>query len=278
MNLMREIVSGVWMLAESEAQSMLPIINRFLQGESVDFSHFVVKEKAYGYYGEMLSGESGPTSDKKGVLVIPVKGIITKYDYCWEMGMQSFEALLNQATHDENIGAVVLDIDSGGGEASYMVHVANALQNLKSQKPIYTYFSGYCCSAAYYIASQSTEIFASTKNDMVGSVGTMISLVRPNPENKTAEWLYERIYATKSTMKNYEFEQIMEGNQQPVRENILDPLNEEFHAKVKEGRPTLAEEVFQGVCVTAEKGLALNLIDGFKTLNETIEYAFSKIN
>lgn len=277
MNLFREILAGVWMISESDAQSLLPMVNSFLQGNTVDFSSLVVKERAYGYYGEDVQSEGGPTKENKGVLVIPVKGVITKYDYCYEMGMISFEKLVKQALYDDSIGAVVLDIDSGGGEASYLVHVANALQSLRAEKPIFTYFSGYCASAAYYIASQSNEIFASTKNDMVGSIGTMISLVRPNPENKNAEYIYERVYATKSTMKNHEFEELLAGNQKPVIENILDPLNEEFHEKVKTARPGMDDSVFSGICVSAAKAMDLKLIDGFKSLNETIEYAFTKI-
>lgn len=270
MNLMRDILSGVWMLSENEAQSLLPVVNRFLKGESVDFSSFIITERAYGFKSES-------SQNQKKVLVIPIKGVITKYDCCGEMGMVSLTNLIKECTNDDNIGAVVFDIDSGGGEASYMVHVAKAIQELRTAKPTITYFSGYCASAAYYIASQTNEIFASTQNDIVGSIGTMVSLMRPNPENKDAEWIYERIYATKSTLKNNDFEEAWKGNPEPVRENILNPLNEEFHEMVRIGRPQLTEEAYSGVSLIASKSMELNMIDGFKSFEEVIQHAFTKI-
>jgi protease-4 len=274
MSLMRDILSGVWMISEQEANALMPVVNRMIQGENVDFSPFVVKESAYGLRSESSDDKA---SEKKGVFVIPVKGIITKYDACWEMGMVTFERYLKEAKMDENIGAVVLDMDTGGGEASYMIHVAKAMQELRAEKPILTYFSGYCASAGYYIASQSTKIYASDDNDIVGSIGTMARIIRPNPENKTADFIIESIYATKSTMKNHDFEEAWKGNHKPFKENQLDPLNEQFHEMVKIGRPQLSEEAFTGVSMISSKAIEMNFIDGIKSFDEVISEAFSLI-
>jgi protease-4 len=158
-----------------------------------------------------------------------------------------------------------------------MPHVAQAIRNFKSEKPILTHFSGVCASAAYYIASQTNKIYASLGTDIVGSVGTMCSLRRINTENKNAEFIYESIYATKSTEKNFEFEQIKEGNPAPMRENILDPMNEQFHADVLLGRPNINKEIFTGKAMLASSAIKFNMIDGIKRLDEVIAEAYSLI-
>ena len=274
MNLMRDILAGAWMMEESYAHALLPLANQFLSGKSVDFSSLVVSERPYGL---KQSDTSTQNNDSKGVVVVPIKGMILKYNYCGEMGMMQFEKLLQELKNDDEVGAIVLDMDTGGGEASYMTHVAQALREFRAEKPILTYFSGCCASAGYYIASNTTEIYASTKNDCVGSIGTMITLRRPNPENKTSEYIIESIYATKSTAKNLEFEQALKGNSKPITENLLDPFNEEFHAHVMEGRPPLNQDCFDGRTLLASQAIEMGMIDGIMRLNQVIERAFTLI-
>lgn len=258
------------MLSETEANSMLPIVNRYLRGESVDLSIFVSKEVVYGF-------KSDDKTNPKSVAVIPIKNVIVKYDYCGNMGMLSFENILKQFLNDSTIGAVVLDMDSGGGEASYMHNVAQTLQSFRAAKPILGYFSGVCGSACYYIGSQTTKLYASSPTDLVGSIGTMVNLKRPNPENKTAEYITESIYATKSTAKNQEFEQALKGNPETLIKNLLDPFNEQFMNDVLIGRPAINKDALDGRAINSSKAIDLYMIDGIKNFESVIEEAFSLI-
>jgi protease IV len=267
MRLMREILNGIWMLHENDAASLFPLASKFLSGANIDFSAHVSKETAILF-------KSSTDNQNKKVLVIPIKSVITKYDYCGEMGMVSFVKMLNDAKNDASIGSVVLDMDTGGGEASHMPHVAKALRELNAMKPVLTYFSGYCASAGYYIASQTSKIYASDNNDIVGSIGTMVSMTLPNEK---ADYNWVRYYATKSTEKNRDFELMIEGKPENYIKNVLDPFNDAFHADVRIGRPQLSEEVFTGISMISAKSSAYNLIDGIKSYDEVLEEAFSLI-
>lgn len=269
MNLLRDIVSSVWMLSESEAQTMLPIINQLIAGGNVDLSGYSISNQAYGY-----TNPEKPES--KRVVVIPVIGTIMKYDYCGDMGMISFERILDDLRMDDSIGAVVLDIDSGGGQATYLDHVATAMRALRDTKPVLTHFSSICASAAYYIASQSTKIYASSPTDRVGSAGTMFGLRKPN-ENTRGEYVLESIYATKSTAKNHAYEEALKGNTDPIQKDLLDPINEAFHNDLQLGRPQLDQSVLDGRDVMASEGIKLGLIDGIKRLDKVISEAFTLI-
>lgn len=257
------------MLSPESAASLLPVVNGFLQGHQTDFKAFTVKSEAYGY-------ESTTEADKpKRVLVIPVKGVIMKYDYCWDMGMVTFERLLNQAWQDPEVGAIVLDVDSGGGQATYMDHIALLLRQIREDKPVLTHISGMCASAAYYFAAQSTKIYASSKLDYVGSIGTMCSLWKAN-ENSTQDYVLLDFYASKSSQKNKDYQDAVNGNAKALIAT-LDKYNEEFHANVRAGRPDIDESCYTGICVLADEAEKLGLIDGIKRLDAVIEEAFTLI-
>ena len=257
------------MITESEASAMLPVVERFLAGEKVDFSLFTSTEQAYG-----IKANANQT---KGVAVVPIKGMITKYDYCGSMGMVSMDRLLKSLANDPTVGAVVLDMDSGGGEASYMSNVAATIRQLREVKPVLGYYSGLCASACFYLGSQTDKLYASSNTDIVGSVGTMIRVVRPNPKAAEQNYIAESVYATKSTEKNQEFEEAFKGNYKLLIENLLDPLNEQFHQDVIKGRPNIDQSILTGKVLTSSKAIGSNMIDGIQSFEAVIEEAYSLI-
>lgn len=243
------------------------MVNAYLNHQAVDFKSLAVKSAVHGY--------EDPRQEKK-VLVIPVQGVIMKYDYCGDMGMVTFERILNAARRDPSVGAIVFDVDSGGGQATYMDHVAKLIRDIRSEKPVLTHISGVCASAAYYFAAQSTKIYASSTLDHVGSIGTMCSLLKPN-ENSTDAYVQVDFYATKSTNKNKDYTDALDNKKEALTAN-LDKYNEEFHANVRAGRPNLDESCYTGICVLADEAEKLGLIDGIKRLDEVVAEAFTLIN
>lgn len=249
------------------------MFNSLMRGEKVDFSMFSVVSEISSY---AINSSSTQPEIQKEVVVIPIHGVIMKYDYCGDMGMLTFEGILKEIKSNDRIGAVVLDIDSGGGQATYLDHVASAIRELNEVKPVLTHFSGMCCSAAYYIASQSREIFASSILDKVGSIGTMCSLYKNN-QNSTAEFEIVSYYASASVNKNISYRDAEAGKPEKMIQ-CLDKYNTEFIANVKVTRPDIDSEAFTGVDVYADKAIKLGMIDGMKRLDEVIQYAFSLIN
>lgn len=269
MNIIRDIISSTWMLHANEAEGLRPLFNALIQGEKVDLSMHAVTSQLTQYTQETA------TKQKKQVMVIPISGVIMKYDYCGDMGMMSFESILKELKGDDNVGAVVLDIDSGGGQATYMDHVATAMRELRDVKPVLVHVHGMCASAAYYIASQATKIYVSSPLDEVGSIGTLCGLTKNN-ENSTAQYTVEYYYASASVNKNDASREAQNGKPEKLIKN-LDKYNTEFIANVKLGRPNLNPEAFTGVCVYADRAMELNLIDGIKRIDEVIAEAFSLI-
>ena len=209
---------------------------------------------------------------ENSVAVLPLHDVIFKQDQeCGPYGTLTYMAWLNNALKSENVIAIVLDVDSPGGEATNIETFANAIA--QSTKPIFTSFNGLNCSAAYF-ATASTKIFATESTDIVGSVGTMISFLDVIPALEKQGAKYHEIYADQSSMKNKIFHEALKGNYEPIKEKLLNPYAKSFIDYVKNYRTIKNENALKGETYMAEEAVQIGLIDGIQTIEKTIELAY----
>ena len=90
-------------------------------------------------------------------------------------------AMIEEAESDEEIKAIILEIDSYGGSAVAAEEVAKALKRAK--KPTVAFVRSAATSAAYWAASGADIIFASALSD-VGSIGVTMSYLDNTQKNK----------------------------------------------------------------------------------------------
>jgi protease IV len=79
-----------------------------------------------------------------------------------------------QAENDPHVKAVVLSVDSPGGEVTAGDTIHHALQGLNAKKPVVVFMNSIGTSAAYYIACASSWIMCSDTT-FTGSIGVIIS-------------------------------------------------------------------------------------------------------
>ena len=118
----------------------------------------------------MGSVEEGFT-DGPTVAVIDISGTI-QYDgtACSPEGLSS---LLNQAEENDDIEAVVLRVDSGGGTATAGEEMAEYVKRFS--KPVVVSSASMNCSAAYEISSQADLIYVNKTTD-IGAIGTVMQV------------------------------------------------------------------------------------------------------
>ncbi len=88
-----------------------------------------------------------------------------------EIGGDSFSDLLRQARFDDEVKAVVLRIDSGGGSMMASEAIRQEVVALQaSGKPVVASFSSVAASGGYYIAMNADEIW-SEPTTITGSIG-----------------------------------------------------------------------------------------------------------
>jgi len=116
-----------------------------------------------------------------GVAVIPISGtLVHKSGYmrptCGMTGYDGIRANLSMALEDQSVQAIMLDIDSGGGEVSGCFDLVDAIYGARGQKPIWSVLSESAYSAAYAIASAADKVVV-PRTGGTGSVGVICAHV-----------------------------------------------------------------------------------------------------
>lgn len=190
----------------------------------------------------------------------------------WYFSSQQLEKDIIAAEGNQAITAHLLHINSPGGEAWYLDRLSETLQNCR--KPILAIYEN-CTSAAYYIACHAQRLYANTRFDLVGCIGTMTSFYDFENYYKKLGIKKVEAKASQSDLKNKVFDDLREGKSEDFVKRMLDPLNNSFLATVKSRRKQLAllsEEspVLRGETYYTEEAVEIGLCDGQRTLIEAI--------
>jgi ClpP class serine protease len=114
-----------------------------------------------------------------GVAVIPVKGSLSTgwlKPYYFDWGMMGYENIrdaVSRAINDPAVGAILLEINSGGGDSNGCEDLATFLLDARGYKPIISYNAGAMMSAAYWVGSTGLERIG-LKTSMSGSIGVKL--------------------------------------------------------------------------------------------------------
>ncbi len=118
---------------------------------------------------------------KKSIAVIPVLGNIaggknqtTPLTGDLVAGAQSFMEALNEATEDPSVAAIVIRVDSGGGDGLASDLMYRAVLEAKKRKPVIASMGDVAASGGYYVAMGADEIVASSTT-LTGSIGVFFA-------------------------------------------------------------------------------------------------------
>lgn len=268
-----KIINGVWLIEPSFADNFLPYITKFLENPQPVAS----REPE-----QFLSVHAGDASDNHirdikdapegSIAVINVSGAITKHDQeCGPDGLLSKSSILQAAYKSNNITAVVINLDTGGGEVNAMRLFAETIS--ERNKPVVAFVSDSCFSAGYGIASACDYIVANSSLARVGSIGALTTIADYTERYKMQGINLIQVYATQSTDKNKEYREALEGNLEPIRK-LTDTYNEYFLSLIETNRGDKLKgdrSVWgTGKTWSAEEALELGLIDEINTFNNLL--------
>jgi signal peptide peptidase SppA len=221
-----------------------------------------------------------PSSKKGGgmVAVIPIQGAIEKRSsfFSWFFGSGcSTDALtdqIRQAVADPNVSAIVLDVDSPGGDVSGIDELAAEIYQARKQKPITAVSNAMMCSAAYYLAAQASELLASPSS-LTGSIGVYTTHEDDSQylDNVGVKFTLISYGAHKTEGNSYE--PLSDGARDHLQE-MVDSFGQTFEKAVARGRGVKLDEVQkkfgQGRAFTAQKAVKLGLADRVGTLEDAL--------
>jgi protease-4 len=205
------------------------------------------------------------------IAIIEVEGEITEDE---EGGAhpETIGKLLIKAEEDEEIKAIVLRINSGGGTAGASWDIYRAVKGI--EKPVVASIGDSGASGAYLIAVAADKIVA-TPMSVVGSIGAALEFPFNIPvnESKEAEEL--------SSLTSGEFKDVFtdyrlnESEREYLGERLENVLGV-FLQCVTETR-NISEEnitsIAKGGWFTGDEGLQMGLIDTIGNLDDAIEEA-----
>lgn len=295
------VLRGRWLLHQQWANDHLPAVVMMLEGKEVNFSgksqnfssHVTISGKeaiARPYVVDPISLKShsafiydyqsdrivaNPNIPPNSVAVLNIAGPITKYDgECGEPGAISLANFIGEIGARDNVSAIVMVIDTPGGEARAASTLVNAIQS--QQKPVLAYVNGMCASLGVWISSAASEVYLSDKMDEMGSVGSYCSFLDFAGYMEKNGIKQHQIYAPQSTDKNKDFKDALAGDYTGI-ENELKIHVDEFIGFVSKSRGEKAsanqDAWSTGKMFLAKDSVKIGLADGVMPFNRVITRA-----
>lgn len=185
---------------------------------------------------------------------------------------------LEDLMNDDDVKAVVVRINSGGGDAYASEQLWHQMVELKKKKPVVVSMGDYAASGAYYMSCPANWIVAQP-NTLTGSIGIFAAI--PDMSGLITQKLGVKFDEVK-TNRNSTFGNVMA---RPFNDEELDYLlayvnrgYQLFRQRVADGRrqkTTDIEKVAQGRVWLGSDALKIKLVDELGGLNQAVAKAAS---
>ncbi len=128
-------------------------------------------------FGERIEEQASHDSEDK-IAQIDLEGVIsssTSDGMLSGAGMDvgAIKRALEQALEDKNVKAIVLRVNSPGGEVTASDTLYHAVQEAAKKKPVVVYMDSMAASGGYYLSCGATKIVAN-ETTLTGSIGVII--------------------------------------------------------------------------------------------------------
>lgn len=215
--------------------------------------------------------------------IIPIHGTITPRpsvfaDWSGGTSAEQIGRAVDAAAADPQASAIVLDIDSPGGSVFGLPETAAKILAARKAKPVYAVANHMAASAAYWFASQASEI-AVTPAGQVGSVGVLWAHTDWSAFEETVGRKTTYIHAGKFKVEGApEFP--LDADAAAEMQRVVDAYYAQFVAGVAKGRGVSAQKVEdkfgQGRMKLADEAVESRMADRVATLEQVVNEINSK--
>jgi signal peptide peptidase SppA len=187
--------------------------------------------------------------------------------------LERWTAALGRLAADPSVSAILLDVDSPGGQSDGVAEAADLVRRADRKKPVWAHTSGMMASAAYWIGSAARQVTAHAGAEL-GSIGAISIVADQDPE-----WLREHLGIRLNT-----FIASQGPNKDPDPETAegaefwqsrIDELGARFVAAVASHRKVSEAKVRRnfggGWVMPGDKAVEVGMADRLGTLDEAID-------
>lgn len=183
---------------------------------------------------------------------------------------------LKDLKDDDDVKAVVIRVNSGGGDAFASEQIWHQVMELKKKKPVVVSMGGYAASGAYYMSAPASWIVAQPTT-LTGSIG--IFAVFPDMSGLVTQKLGVKFDEVK-TNRNSTFGNLMarpfNEEETAVMQQYVNRGYQLFRKRVADGRRLpveSVEKIAQGRVWLGADAIGLKLVDQLGGLNDAVAKA-----
>jgi signal peptide peptidase SppA len=271
---LRAFVETPWAIRPHKLAMLEEIIARHVSGEKLSAEEIQAR----------INGASRPADRRvESVAVLPLFGtIFPRANLMTEMSgatsAEKFGAQFAGLINDPEIDAIVLDVDSPGGQVGGIDELSRQIYDSRGKKPIVAVANQDMASAAYYIGTAADEVVVSPSGE-VGSIGVFAVhqdwSVAAHQDGVKISIIKEGKYKAEANP----YQPLTDEARAAIQENVRE-YYDSFVGAVARNRGVSDEAVRngfgQGRMVTAKRAVEMGMADRVGTLNQTIQQLLSR--
>lgn len=233
-----------WAMTEDYLRLLISIAGRQLEADiELDVPDHLDPESVAVQTGEMVEDARRATV-RGNVAIVPVVGpIFRRANLFTDMsGATSVELLARDfraALEDPSVEAILLDIDSPGGEVNGISEMSDLIFEAREQMPIRAFVGGAGASGAYWLASSAREV-VTADTALLGSIGVRTAFVDTSERDRQRG--IQRIEFVSSQSPNKVPDPTEENGRAQIQ-RVVDELAEIFIQAVARNRNVTRETV-----------------------------------
>lgn len=262
-------VETPWAILPRKLAMLEEIVARHLRGEKLSAEAIQAR----------VNGATPPAEQRAAsVAVLPLFGTIfpranSMDNISGGTNAETFGNALKQLVNDPSVDAIVLDVDSPGGQVGGIRELADSIFAARGAKPVVAVANHLMASAAYWIASAADEIVV-TPSGEVGSIGVYAAHVDISKNLEQEGVKVSLISKGKRKVQGNPYEPLSDEARAAIEESVGEAYDL-FVEAVARGRGVTSEDVRngfgEGAGVNARQAVALGMADRIGTLDETIQ-------
>ena len=217
-----------------------------------------------------------PVVSKNRIAVIYASGtIVMGKGSEYNIGGNNYSEVIRKERLDSNVKAIVLRVNSPGGNAVASDIMWRELELAAREKPVVVSMGNYAASGGYYISAPASKIYANPTT-ISGSIG--VFGIIPNTKKLLEQKLGINTQNV-NTNKYSDFPSVfrpLDTYEKEMMQRSIEHVYSEFTGKVATGRKMSIESVDsigQGRVWSGNKALTIGLVDEIGGLKEAIEGA-----
>ena len=214
--------------------------------------------------------------DNQVAVLIAEGGIVDGAGDLGSIGDKKYVNEIEKLAEDDQVKAVVLRVNSGGGSASSSENIWYAIEQLKETgKPVVVSMGDYAASGGYYIAAGADSIYAEPTT-ITGSIGVFLTfpIVRELMEDKIGV-SFDTVNTARNANAFSPFREMGEEEKQLLTQRTQG-IYATFLDRVATGRKLPIErvrEIAGGRVYSGERAMEIGLIDRFGGLDAAVASA-----